>query len=195
VPDATTSPEPAAEVWLVRHGETEWSRDGRHTSVTDLPLTPKGEEQATVLHDRLAEASLDRVVSSPLARALRTAELAGLEVDEVDDDLHEWRYGDYEGVSTPQIRETVPGWTVWSHPSPGGESGDEVATRCDRVIARCRDRGGRTLLVAHGHLLRVLAARWVHEPYGFGRHLYLDTGTVSVLGDDRGSPVLRRWNG
>jgi probable phosphoglycerate mutase len=184
-----------AEIWLVRHGETEWSRDGRHTSVTDLPLTPRGEQQASVLRDRLAEASFDRVISSPLARAVRTAELAGLEVDEVDDDLHEWRYGDYEGVSTPDIRETVPGWTVWSHPSPGGESGDEVATRCDRVIARCRDGGGRILLVAHGHLLRVLAARWVAEPYGFGRHLFLDTGTISVLGDDRGSPVLRRWNG
>ena len=187
--------ETAAEVWLVRHGETEWSRDGRHTGVTDLPLTPKGEEQARLLRDRLSGASLDRVVSSPLERAQRTAELAGLKVDEVDADLHEWRYGEYEGVSTPQIRETVPDWTVWTHPSPGGESGAEVAARCDRVIARCRERGGRTLLVAHGHLLRVLAARWVDERYDFGRHLLLDTGTVCVLGDDRGSPVLVRWNG
>jgi len=187
--------ETAAEVWLVRHGETEWSRDGRHTGVTDLPLTPKGEEQARLLRDRLSGASLDRVVSSPLERAQRTAELAGLNVDEVDADLHEWRYGEYEGVSTPQIRETVPDWTVWTHPSPGGESGAEVAARCDRVIARCRERGGRTLLVAHGHLLRVLTARWVDERYDFGRHLLLDTGTVCVLGDDRGSPVLVRWNG
>lgn len=185
----------AAEVWLVRHGETEWSRDGRHTGITDLPLTPKGEEQASLLRDRLAGASVDRVVSSPLGRAQRTAELAGLHVDEIDADLHEWRYGEYEGVSTPQIRETVPDWTVWTHPSPGGESGAEVAARCDRVIARCRERGGRTLLVAHGHLLRVLAARWVDERYDFGRHLLLDTGTVCVLGDDRGSPVLVRWNG
>jgi probable phosphoglycerate mutase len=187
--------ETAAEVWLVRHGETEWSRDGRHTGITDLPLTPRGEEQAGLLRDRLAGASVDRVVSSPLQRAQRTAELAGLHVDEIDADLHEWRYGDYEGVTTPQIRETVPGWTVWTHPSPGGESGAEVAARCDRVIARCRERGGRTLLVAHGHLLRVLAARWVDERYDFGRHLLLDTGTVCVLGDDRGSPVVVRWNG
>jgi probable phosphoglycerate mutase len=187
--------EAAAEVWLVRHGETEWSRDGRHTGITDLPLTPKGEEQASLLRDRLSGASVDRVVSSPLERAKRTAELAGLHVDEIDADLHEWRYGEYEGVSTPQIRETVPDWTVWTHPSPGGESGAEVAARCDRVIARCRERGGRTLLVAHGHLLRVLAARWVDERYDFGRHLLLDTGTVCVLGDDRGSPVLVRWNG
>ena len=187
--------ETAAEVWLVRHGETEWSRDGRHTGITDLPLTPKGEEQASLLRDRLSGASVDRVVSSPLERAKRTAELAGLHVDEIDADLHEWRYGEYEGVSTPQIRETVPDWTVWTHPSPGGESGAEVAARCDRVIARCRERGGRTLLVAHGHLLRVLAARWVDERYDFGRHLLLDTGTVCVLGDDRGSPVLVRWNG
>ncbi len=184
-----------AEVWLVRHGETEWSRDGQHTSVTDLPLTPKGEDQARALRDRLAGERFDRVVSSPLGRAVRTAELAGVAVDEVDADLHEWRYGDYEGISTPQIRESVPEWSVWTHPTPGGESGDDVAARCDRVIARCRDHGGRTLLVGHGHLHRVLAARWVGEPYAFGRHLLLDTATVSVLGDDRGAPVLRRWNG
>jgi broad specificity phosphatase PhoE len=196
VPHAADDPaDDPAEVWLVRHGETEWSRDGRHTSTTDLPLTPRGEEQAGVLRERLGREAFDRVVSSPLERARRTVELAGLAVDDIDDDLHEWRYGDYEGVSTPQIRETVPGWTVWSHPSPGGETGAEVAARCDRVIARCRESGGRTLLVAHGHLLRVLAARWVDEQYPFGRHLLLDTGTVSVLGDDRGSPVLVRWNG
>ncbi|MBA2639629.1 MAG: histidine phosphatase family protein [Nocardioidaceae bacterium] len=183
------------EVWLVRHGETEWSRDGRHTSTTDLPLTERGEEQARTLRDRLSGAALDRVVSSPLQRARRTAELAGVEVDEVDDDLHEWRYGDYEGISTPRIRESVPGWTVWKHPVFGGESGAEVAARCDRVIGRCRAHGGRTLLVAHGHLLRVLAARWVVEAYDFGRHLHLDTATVSVLGDDRDAPVIVRWNG
>jgi probable phosphoglycerate mutase len=184
-----------AEVWLVRHGETEWSRDGRHTSTTDLPLTPKGEEQAGTLRERLADLSFDRVVTSPLQRAVVTARLAGIESAEVDADLHEWRYGDYEGVSTPDIRETVPGWTVWTHPSPGGESGEEVAARCDRVIDRCRERGGRTLLVAHGHLLRVLSARWVDERYDFGRHLLLDTATVSTLGDDRGAPVIKCWNG
>ncbi len=182
------------EVWLVRHGETEWSRDGRHTSTTDLPLTERGEEQARTLRDRLSGADLDRVVSSPLQRARRTAELAEFEVDEVDDDLHEWRYGDYEGITTAQIRETVPGWTVWTHDVPGGETGAQVATRCDRVIARCRSQRGCTLLVAHGHLLRVLAARWVGEPFAFGRHLHLDTGTVSVLGEDRGAPAIAHWN-
>ena len=184
------------QVWLVRHGETEWSRDGNHTSVTDLPLTEKGERQGAVLRERLAELTFDRVVSSPLKRALRTAELAGFDTAhvDIDDDLHEWRYGEYEGITTPKIQETVPGWSVWTHESVGGDTGDQVAERCDRVIARCREAGGRTLLVAHGHLLRVLAARWVGEPYAFGRHLYLDTGTVSVLGDDRGAPVIASWN-
>ena len=183
------------QVWLVRHGETEWSRDGRHTSVTDLELTAKGEQQGAALRGRL-ELAFDRVVTSPLARACATAALAGFAGPDVrvDDDLHEWCYGDYEGITTAQIRETVPGWTVWTHDVPGGETGAQVATRCDRVIARCRSQPGRTLLVAHGHLLRVLAARWVGEPYAFGRHLHLDTGTVSVLGEDRGAPVIAHWN-
>ena len=185
------------QVWLVRHGETEWSRDGRHTSVTDLPLTDRGERQGAALRERLAGTTFDRVVSSPLRRARATAALAGFDPGDVtvDDDLHEWRYGDYEGITSSQIQEGVPGWTVWTHPVPGGESGDTVAERCDAVIRRCRGRGGRTLLVAHGHLLRVLAARWVDEPYAFGRHLHLDTATVSVLGDDRGAPAIARWNG
>lgn len=185
------------QVWLVRHGETEWSRDGRHTSITDLPLTARGEEQGAALRERLTDVALDRVVSSPLQRARRTASLAGFGDDmvEIDDDLHEWRYGEYEGISTPEIRETVPGWTVWTHESVGGETGEQVAARCDRVIARCREHAGRTLLVAHGHVLRVLAARWVDEPFGFGRHLHLDTGTVSILGDDRGAPAIAQWNG
>ena len=185
------------QVWLVRHGETEWSRDGRHTSVTDLPLTDTGVEQGGALRARLADVTLDAVLSSPLQRARETARLAGFADDQVDidDDLHEWRYGEYEGIGTPEIQQTVPGWAVWTHEIVGGESGDQVAARCDRVIARCRQRGGRTLLVAHGHLLRVLAARWVNEPYSFGRHLHLDTATVSVLGDDRGAPAIAKWNG
>ena len=183
------------QVWLVRHGETEWSRDGRHTSVTDLELTAKGEQQGAALRDRLG-VTFDHVVTSPLRRARATAALAGFADSDVrvDDDLHEWRYGDYEGITTAEIREYVPGWTVWTHDMPGGETGAQVAGRCDRVIARCRTHSKRTLLVAHGHLLRVLAARWVGEPYAFGRHLHLDTGTVSVLGDDRGSPAIAHWN-
>ncbi|MBA2739521.1 MAG: histidine phosphatase family protein [Nocardioidaceae bacterium] len=185
------------QVWLVRHGETEWSRDGLHTSVTDLPLTPKGEEQGAALRERLADTSFHAVVSSPLQRARNTALLAGFagERVEIDADLHEWRYGEYEGIGTPQIQQTVPGWSVWTHEVVGGETSHEVAARCDRVIARCRQRGGRTLLVAHGHLLRALTARWVDEPVALGRHLHLDTATVSVLGDDRGAPAIAQWNG
>lgn len=186
-----------SQVWLVRHGETEWSRDGRHTSVTDLSLTDTGVQQGAALRDRLAGTSFAAVVSSPLQRARRTAALAGFAEDrvETDDDLHEWRYGDYEGVGTPEIQQRVPGWSVWTHDVPGGESGEQVATRCDRVISRCRERAGPTLLVGHGHLLRALAARWVDEPVAFGRHLHLDTATVSVLGDDRGAPAIAQWNG
>ena len=177
------------ELWIVRHGETEWSATGRHTSVTDVPLTAAGEEAAGVLRDRLAGTSFDLVLSSPRQRARRTAELAGF-----PDDLVEWAYGDYEGVTTATIRETVPGWTVWSHPSPGGETADEVGRRLDRVIAKVRANGGRVLVFGHGHASRVLAARWIGQPVEEGRFLRLDTGTVSVLGYERETPVVARWN-
>ena len=182
------------DVWLVRHGETEWSRDGRHTSTTDLPLTPKGEEAARTLAPRLADESFELVLTSPRERARRTAELAGFASAEVDDDLVEWDYGDYEGVTTDEIRETVPDWTVWTHPSPGGETADQVAVRLDRVIARARAVEGDVLLVAHGHCLRALAARWLGLPVADGRLLKLDTGTVSALGHERESSVVLRWN-
>ena len=123
------------ELWIVRHGETEWSRDGRHTSTTDLPLTDAGEEAARSLAPRLADVSFDLVLTSPRQRARRTAELAGFPDAEVDDDLAEWAYGDYEGITTDEIRQTVPGWSVWTHPSPGGETADEVSARLDRVEA------------------------------------------------------------
>ncbi len=184
----------ATELWLVRHGETEWSRDGLHTSTTDLPLTPVGEDAARTLGPRLRESAFDLVLTSPRQRARRTAELAGFGDAEVDEDLVEWGYGDYEGVSTPEIRETVPGWTVWTHPSPGGESAADVSDRLDRVVERARSAAGRTLVFAHGHSLRVLAARWLEQPAEEGRHLKLDTATVSVLGFERETPVLLRWN-
>ena len=184
----------ATELWLVRHGETEWSRDGLHTSTTDLPLTPVGEDAARTLGPRLRESAFDLVLTSPRQRARRTAELAGFGDAEVDEDLVEWGYGDYEGVSTPEIRETVPGWTVWTHPSPGGESAADVSDRLDRVVERARSAAGRTLVLAHGHSLRVLAARWLEQPAEEGRHLKLDTATVSVLGFERETPVLLRWN-
>lgn len=182
------------ELWVVRHGETEWSRDGRHTSVTDLPLTEAGEAAAAALAPRLRDVDADLVLTSPRLRARRTAELAGHGEAEVDEDLAEWAYGDYEGVTTPEIRERVPGWTVWTHPTPGGETPGQVAARLDRVVARARDHR-RTLVFAHGHSLRVLTARWLGQPAEEGRFFRLDTATVSVLGFERETPVLLRWNG
>ena len=182
------------ELWLVRHGATDWSRSGRHTSVTDLPLLPEGEPATVALRARLAEVDFDLVLTSPRVRARHTAELTGFPDAEVTDDLAEWAYGDYEGLTTPQIRESVPGWTVWTHPSPGGETAAQVAARCDRVVARAREAGGRTLAFAHGHSLRVLAARWLGLPPEDGRLLRLDTATISVLGFERETPVVLRWN-
>lgn len=181
------------ELWVVRHGETEWSRDGKHTSTTDLPLTDDGEESAISLGPRLYDVDFDLVLTSPRQRARRTAELAGYGHAEVDDDLVEWAYGDYEGVTTVEIRETVPGWTVWSHPTPGGETAADVTTRLDRVVVRAREHE-RTLVFAHGHSLRALTARWLDLPATDGRHFRLDTSTVSVLGFERETPVLLRWN-
>jgi broad specificity phosphatase PhoE len=184
----------STELWLVRHGPTEWSENGRHTSVTDLPLLPRGEELARELAGPLGEQDFTLVLTSPRQRARRTAELAGFAHAEVDDDLVEWGYGEYEGVTTPEIRESVPGWTVWSHPCPGGESAEGVGARLDRVVARADAAEGRTLVFAHGHSLRVLTARWLGLPVRDGRLFRLDTATVSVLGHERESPVILRWN-
>lgn len=185
---------PDGELWLVRHGETEWSRDGLHTSVTDLPLTERGVEVAKELAPRLAATEFDLVLTSPRQRASVTARLAGFPEAQVDEDLVEWAYGDYEGISTDEIRETVPGWTVWTHPSPGGETAAQVSTRLDRVVAKARSHSGRTLAFAHGHSLRALAARWLGLPAADGRLLRLDTSTVSVLGFERETPVILSWN-
>ena len=180
---------------LVRHGETEWSRSGRHTGRTDIPLTDAGRDQARAAAGLVRGLAPARVRVSPLGRARETLDMLGLGLDPlVDPDLVEWDYGDYEGVTTAEIRETVPGWTVWSAPCPGGEAADQVAARVDRVIAACRAEPGLTLVVAHGHVLRVLAARWLGlEPEG-GRLFRLDTATVSVLGWERESPVVLSWN-
>jgi broad specificity phosphatase PhoE len=184
----------AQELWLVRHGETEWSRDGRHTSHSDIPLTDKGVQVARELAGRLAGTAFDLVLTSPRERARRTAELAGFTDVDTDEDLVEWDYGDYEGITTAQIREHDPGWTVWTHPTPGGESAEQVTARLDRVVARVRRHGGRALLFGHGHALRALAARWIEQPVDEGRFLRLDTATVSVLGYERDNPVILRWN-
>jgi probable phosphoglycerate mutase len=182
------------ELWLVRHGETEWSRDGRHTSRTDLDLTDNGVEVACTLKARLAGEPFDLVLTSPRLRARRTAELAGFGEAEVDDDLVEWDYGEYEGVTTAEIREHDPGWTVWTHPTPGGETAEQVTRRLDRVLQRVRANGGRVLAFGHGHSLRALAARWIEQPVDEGRFLKLDTATVSTLGYERDFPVVLRWN-
>ncbi|MDN5855367.1 MAG: histidine phosphatase family protein [Actinomycetia bacterium] len=182
------------ELWVVRHGETEWSANGRHTSHTDLPLTPDGERHVRAVRDRLRGVEFDAVLTSPRLRARRTAEIAGFADAAVDADLVEWDYGEYEGVTTAEIHESVPGWSVWTNPTPGGETAAQVAERLDRVIARVRAYPRRVLGFSHGHALRSLAARWLGEQVAAGRHLQLDTATVSVLGDDRGTPVVVRWN-
>ncbi len=189
-----TTQERKDRVFLVRHGETEWSRSGRHTSVTDLPLTPDGERVAASLRERLAGESFDLVLTSPRQRARRTAELAGFPDAEVDDDLVEWNYGDYEGITTAEIRETVPGWTVWDDPVPNGETAAEVATRLDRVNARLAAVPGDVLVFGHSHALRGLTARWLELDVTEGRHFVLNTATLSTLGWDRGSPAVLRWN-
>jgi broad specificity phosphatase PhoE len=186
---------PSPVIWLARHGETEWSAVWRHTSWTDLPLTRKGEKEALALGNALRGRRFELVEASPRLRALRTAELAGFK-PEVDDDLVEWDYGELEGLTTAQIQARYPGWNIWDGPWPGGERPDEVADRADRVVrkALALPPGSKTLLFSHGHLLRVLAARWLRQPPTVGRLLALVTGTVSVLGWERDSPVVQHWS-
>jgi broad specificity phosphatase PhoE len=192
-PSAAEPYEP--ELWLVRHGETEWSRTRRHTGLTDLPLLPDGEAAARALAPRLQGISFDLVLSSPLQRARRTAELAGLS-PQLEPLAVEWNYGDYEGITTAQIQERNPGWSIWTDPVPGGENVDEVAARADAVIARVRAQAPkRAVLVAHAHFLRVLAARWIEQSPQLGERFNLLTSTVSVVAWDRGTPVIDQWNG
>jgi len=183
------------DLWVMRHGATEWSVSGRHTSHTDLALTDDGRKQAIAIGRVLDARPFARVLVSPLARARDTCELAGYGPHaEVTDDLREWDYGDYEGLTTPQIRETVPDWTVWTAPCPGGETIEEVAARADRVIAAARAADGEVAVFAHGHVLRVLTARWCQLDAVEGRRFPLGTGTVNVLGYEHGFPGIRRWN-
>jgi broad specificity phosphatase PhoE len=181
------------EVVLARHGETEWSRDLRHTGRTDVPLTETGERQARVVGEVLRGREFSLVLSSPLRRALDTARLAGFE-PELRDDLAEWDYGDYEGIRTAEIREEVPDWTIWRYGARGGESIQEVSARVDRVVEELRRVEGDVLIFAHGHVLRVLAARWLELEPGEGRLFALDSATLSALGYEREQPVIRMWN-
>ena len=185
------------EVVLVRHGETEWSRTLRHTGRTDIPLTEAGREGARVLRDALGTWGFARVISSPLSRARETCELAGLgERAELSDALLEWDYGEYEGITTAEIREQRPDWFLWRDGCPGGETADQVGARVDPLIAELREipEDGDVALFAHGHLLRVLAARWLGLPPADGRLLALSVATLSVLGYERETAVVRRWN-
>ncbi|MFI7576850.1 histidine phosphatase family protein [Micromonospora sp. NPDC049497] len=181
---------------LIRHGETTWSASHRHTSYTDLELTPDGERQARALGAFLAGRHFAAVLSSPRVRAQRTAHLAGLTVTTTDDDLAEWNYGEYEGRTTVDIREDHPGWTIWSDGCPGGESPSEVGERLDRLLARVHPlvETGTVAVVGHAHNLRVLGARWLGLPPSAGGLFRLETATVSVLGHEHGRRVILRWN-
>ena len=183
------------KVYLLRHGETEWSLNGRHTGVTDVPLTENGRVAARLLQPILAKETFALVLTSPLSRARETCELAGLgKRAHVEPDLIEWNYGEYEGLTTEQIRLTRPGWSVFRDGCPGGESPEQVAARADRVLIRVRATEGNVVLFAHGHILRVLAARWINLPASYGEHFLLDTATMNVLGYYRESPAFKIWN-
>ena len=183
------------EIVLVRHGETEWSRALKHTGTTDVPLTDAGRDQARLVGRALAGRRFGRVLASPLQRALETLRLAlpGVE-PEIRPELAEWDYGEYEGITTAEIRESVPDWTVWRYGAKGGESVEDVARRVDRIVAELREARKDVAIFAHGHVLRVLAARWLHLGPAEGRRFVLDTGTISILGYERETSVLRRWN-
>ena len=185
----------AQRVYLIRHGETAWSRAGKHTGVTDVSLTDHGRQTARMLHPVLAREQFVLVMTSPLQRARETCELAGLaKFSRVEPDLMEWNYGEYEGLTTRQIQSARPGWSVFHHGSPRGETPEQVAGRADRVLAKVRATDGNVALFAHGHILRVIAARWVNQPPSFGEHLLLDTATLSVLGYYYDTPALKAWN-
>lgn len=184
------------ELVLIRHGETEWSASRRHTSVTDLDLTADGARQATALSTAVTGRRFAAVFSSPRLRARRTAELAGLAVTATTEDLAEWNYGDYEGITTVDIHRSRPGWDLWTDGAPNGETPGQIGARIDAMLARIGPRlaQGDVALVAHGHSLRVTGARWIGLPPAGGGLLRLDTATVSVLGYEHGRRVIRRWN-
>ena len=182
-------------VWLVRHGETEWSKSGQHTGRTDIALTPNGQRQAKALGRRLAGRTFALVLTSPMGRARETCRLAGLgDGAQISDDLHEWNYGIYEGVTTKSVREQHPGWTIWDSPIPEGETVAQVAARACRLIARVEQVDGDVALFAHGHFLRILGACWMGLAPIHGRNLGLHTATISVLGYERETRVIEVWN-
>jgi len=183
------------QVYLIRHGETEWSLRGQHTGITDIPLTENGRNVAKQLELILAKENFTMILTSPLERARRTCELAGLGAHaEIDRDLMEWNYGEYEGLTPKQIDAQAPGWMLFRDGCPGGETPEQAGARVDRVIARARAVEGHVALFAHGHIFRVFAARWLGLPATAGRHFLLDTATLSILSYYRGIPAVKRWN-
>jgi broad specificity phosphatase PhoE len=203
-PDHTSAPENrdidgdgnGPRLWIVRHGPTEWSSSGRHTGRTDVPLTAEGEREAAALRGRLSGVDFALVLTSPLQRARRTAELAGFADAEVEPLAREWDYGDYEGRTRAEIRREIPGWSPWTYPDmPNGERLDQVAERAAKLIERVLSGGaGDVLLFAHGHLLRMVGVTWIDAPWPLAWRLPIDPATVSVLGWDRGTAILQRWN-
>jgi len=187
--------ETETRLWLMRHGETEWSLSGAHTGRTDIPLTERGRENARKMGELLKGCRFSLVLTSPLSRARETCRLAGFgDVAKIEPDLHEWDYGDYEGRSTADIRRDRPGWELWKDGVPNGETVDQVGERGDRVIARAVAAGGDVALFAHGHVLRILTSRWIGLPADCGRMFALDTASISVLGHERDTRVISRWN-
>jgi broad specificity phosphatase PhoE len=181
------------EIWLIRHGETEWSKSGQHTSKTDLPLTPEGEKRALTLGQTVSKHAFGLVLASPMKRAQDTARLVGF-TPVITDDLREWDYGKYEGLTSKQIHQEVPGWTIWNGAVPGGETGEQVAARADRAIARAVAANTDVAFFAHGHILRVVAARWLGLPAEAGKYFALSTATMSILGYEHEQRVFQVWN-
>jgi probable phosphoglycerate mutase len=182
-------------IFAIRHGETEWSLSGRHTGITDIPLTENGRKAAKRLGPFLSKTEFTRVLSSPRARARATCELAGLGARmEIEPALAEWNYGEYEGLTQDEIEHRAPGWVIFSDGCPGGESPAEVGARVDGMLAKIRKMTGTVAVFSHGHLLRVLAARWIAFPVELGTHFLLDTSTVSVLDYYRDTPAMKSWN-
>jgi broad specificity phosphatase PhoE len=192
---AASSETPSPEIVLVRHAETEWSLEGRHTGRTDVPLTTHGRGVARALSSPLRQWSFELVLSSPARRALETCELSGLGARmHARDELREWDYGEYEGLTTAQIQALRPGWVLWRDGCPGGENAAQVGARADRVLAELHEQSGNVAIFSHAHMLRVLAARWIELDPAEGDRLALSTGSISVLGYERDTAVLCRWN-
>jgi broad specificity phosphatase PhoE len=183
-------------IYLARHGETEWSKSGQHTGRTDLPLLPAGEDAAKLLKARLAGLAFTRIFSSPLSRAKRTAELAGF-APELEPDLLEWNYGDFEGLKTVEITAKRPGWNLFRDGAPGGETPEEVAARVDRLVAKLKGLTGNVICFAHGHILRTIAARWINQPVTLATCMLLSTATISILSFNHHrleEPAIKVWN-